>query len=157
MSIAKKLACLSASVTLLLILSTGPALAQRSAGSVGIGGQIGSPSGITLKIYNPRGFSYDFLAAWNLDDFFFLNIHGLLEHHIGPTQRLHFFYGPGAFIGIRDRPNRDDEVEAGISGSFGIGFVIDRLEFFGQITPRLALVPSTDGEIGGGVGLRFYF
>lgn len=157
MSILQKIASIAASLTLLLTLIIAPAQAQRAPGAIGIGGQIGDPSGVTLKIYNPSGFSYDFLAAWDLDRFFFLNIHGLLERHIGQTQGLHLFYGPGAFIGIRDRDPGDDDVVVGISGSVGLGYVLDRLEFFGQLTPRLALVPDTDGDIGGGVGLRFYF
>ena len=145
-------------LALLLALSCSSALAQRAPGSIGLGGQVGEPSGITLKFYNPRGLSYDFLAAWDLDDFFFLNVHGLYERHLNTTQDVHFFFGPGGFIGIQDRPrDEDDEVIAGISGTFGLGFLIEQFEIYGQLTPRLAVVPETEGDIGGGLGVRFYF
>lgn len=140
-----------------LFLLASPAHAQRTDGAVGIGGQIGDPSGVTLKIYHPGRFSYDFLAAWDLDDFFFLNLHAVRERHLGNTPRLHYFYGPGAFIGVRDRAPDDDDLVLGISGTLGISYVVDELEFFGQITPRLSVVPDTDGDVGGGVGVRFYF
>ncbi len=139
------------------LLFSQEAFAQRAPGSVGIGAQIGEPSGVTLLVYNPQRTSYDFLAAWDMDDFFFLNSHALFEQHFGRSNRAHFFYGPGAFIGLRDRSNdRDDEVVVGVSGRVGVGYLFDRFEVYAQLTPRLALSPSTDGDFGGGVGFRFY-
>ena len=139
----------------LFVLFALPVLAQRTAGSVGIGGQLGDPSGLTLKFYNPR-VSYDFLAAWDLDEFFFLNAHAVYDRHLGNTPNAHFFYGPGAFVGIHEN-RKDDDIEAGISGTFGIDFLIERVEIFGQLTPRFSIVPETDGDLGGGIGLRYYF
>jgi hypothetical protein len=134
--------------------------AQRTSGAVGLGGQIGEPSGLTLKIYNEDAPSYDFLAAWDLDDFFFLNGHALWNYDINAEnieQDFEWFIGPGAFIGIDDR-GVDDEAVFGISGTIGLNLVVDRrFEFYGQITPRIALIPETDGDIGGGIGFRFYF
>lgn len=135
-----------------------PAHAQRAPGDIGLGGQIGEPSGVTLKVYNPRSVSYDVLAAWDLDDFFFLNAHALYERHLGDTPNVHFFFGPGGFIGVNDRPRgEEDDAVAGISGTFGLDFLIERFEIYGQITPRLEVVPETEGDIGGGLGLRYYF
>ncbi len=140
-----------------LVFTAPDALAQRMPGQVGIGAQIGEPSGVTLMVYSPRGMSYDFLAAWDMNDFFFLNAHGLFEQHFGRSERAHFFYGPGAFIGIEDRPRgTDDDVVAGVSGRIGVGYLFDRFEVYGQVTPRLALTPATDGDIGGGIGFRFF-
>lgn len=140
----------------LLVLLAGTARAQ---GSIGLGGQLGDPSGLTLKLYNPGRVSYDFLVAWDLDDFLFLNVHGLYERRIDTTEGdFRFFYGPGGFIGFLDRPaGQDDDVVLGISGTFGLGFYIEQFEIFGQLTPRLALIPDTDGDLGGGLGVRFYF
>ena len=141
----------------LMLITANEAAAQRAPGAVGIGAQIGEPSGVTLMIYNPQRMSYDFLAAWDMDDFFFLNTHALFEQHFGQSNRAHFFYGPGAFIGIRDRSNdADDEVVVGVSGRVGVGYLFDRFEVYAQLTPRLALSPSTNGDFGGGVGFRFY-
>ncbi len=135
-----------------------PAAAQ-SRGGVGIGGQIGDPSGVTLKFATSRGYALDFLAAWDLnDDFFFLNVHALYERSLGTEPGLNFFFGPGGFVGFFDGNGRgNDDAVVGISGTFGVNYYIDRFELFAQLTPRLALIPETDGDLGGGVGVRFYF
>ncbi len=130
---------------------------SRTSGEVGIGIQAGQPTGLSLKIYKPNGWSPDFLAAWDLDDFFFLNLHGIKEHHLGDSQRAHFFYGPGAFVGIVDRPKEfEDDVIAGVSGTFGFSLVFGDIEFFLQGTPRLSIIDKTNFDMGGGVGVRFY-
>lgn len=139
---------------LILVL---PVTAQRASGDVGLGVHIGQPTGLTLKVYNP-GTSVDFLAAWDLDDFFFLNVHAIYDTHLNDENTIHFFYGPGGYVGIRDRGRElDDEVELGVSGSFGFDFLIDKFEIFLQATPRLSLVQTTNFDMGGGVGFRLYF
>ena len=129
--------------------------AQRQYGDVGIGVQIGQPTGLSIKVYKPVT-SLDFLAAWNWNDFFFLNIHGLYDTHLNDQNTVHFFYGPGGFIGIRERSDRNDDVELGVSGSFGLDFLIHKFEIYLRATPRLALVKSTRFDMGGGVGFRIY-
>jgi hypothetical protein len=141
-----------------LILLARPAEAQRAGGDVGLGLQIGEPSGVTLQFYNPGSMSWDFLAAWDVDDFFFLNVHGLYYRDIGQRNDVHLFYGPGAFIGIRDRGrDEDDDVVVGISGTIGIGIMVEQFQIFASVTPRLSLIPGTDGDVGAGVGVRYYF
>lgn len=133
-----------------------PAEAQRAPGALGAGGQVGSPSGVTLKVHNPQAISYDFLAAWDLDDFFFLNVHGLYERPFRAenVDNLEYFFGPGAYVGFED----DDDAVFGISGTFGLNFLFEqRFEIYAQLTPRINLVPDTDGNLGGGLGLRYYF
>lgn len=129
--------------------------AQYRRGNVGLGGQIGEPSGLTLKVYQRPGFAYDFLAAWDLEDFFFLNVHGLYERPLQDSP-LRYYFGPGVLLGIQDRED-DDEVTAGISFALGLNFFIEQFEVYLQVTPRLEVIPETKGDFGGGVGLRFYF
>ena len=132
--------------------------AQNTGGDLGIGGQIGEPSGITLKSYDPGGMSYDFLAAFDLDDFFYLNAHGTFERPVSDDGQLNVFYGPGGFVGIYDRPtDSDDELALGISGRLGLNVYIEQFEIYVQVTPRIEVVPATDGDIGGGLGFRYYF
>ena len=133
--------------------------AQRPSPSVGIGFQAGDPTGLSLQFYRNHGMSTDILFAYHFDHFFFLNIHGLWNTHLDDSGHFHFFYGPGGFIGVRTFRSelRDDEVAAGISGNLGLSLVLSRLELFGQVTPRLEVTPNTDLNIGGGVGMRFYF
>lgn len=125
--------------------------------SVGIGAQFGDPTGITLRINNSAGLSYDILAAWNVNDYFLVNVHGLWNHTLAPNPRLTYFYGPGLFAGVRERGRwEEDDVYLGISGTIGLSLYIQRLELFGQLTPRLSVAPGTNGDVGGGLGLRFY-
>lgn len=148
-------------VLLLFVALTNTELsAQPPAGNWGVGIQFGDPSGLTIKRYNPGAMSFDALLAWDLNDFFFLNVHGLWEKNINASPNFNFFYGPGAFIGFIERNKRfddDDEIRLGISGTFGLNYYVDRFEIYLQLTPRLAVIESTDADIGGGLGVRFYF
>ena len=147
---------LGAAVALVCLLPARDADAQARRGNVGLGGQIGEPSGLTLKVYRRPGFAYDFLAAWNLDDFFFLNVHGLYEKPLQDSP-LRWYLGPGAFFGVRDHARDDDEVVLGLSATAGINFFIEQFEVYLQATPRLEVIPDTDGNLGVGIGLRYYF
>jgi hypothetical protein len=138
--------------------------AQVAGHNLGIGGQLGDPSGLAIKWYRSGSGgslnfrAWDFLFAWDTDDDvdrFFVNAHGLFERPIS-TVPLDFYYGPGLFIGLVERDPGDDGVYLGISGNFGISYEIDRFDIFLQLTPRLALAPDTDGDLGGGIGARFW-
>jgi hypothetical protein len=154
----------------LLLLAVGvwtlPAQAQRTSGAVGFGGQAGTPSGVTLKVHNNSTASYDVLAAWDArDSFFLLNAHAQFNEGLNAQNveegELEWFVGPGAFVGFFDDidDNDFDEGEAviGASGRTGLNFAFaEHFEVYGQVTPRLALIPATQLQIGGGIGIRFY-
>jgi len=156
---------LSLFAVFLLTVCAEPAHAQRTSGSIGVGGQLGDPSGLTLKVYNEQKPSYDFLAAWSLrgNTSFFLNGHAQWSRDLNPEgldQDLEWFVGPGAFLLVEDNdgPGDDDEAVFGVSGTIGLNLVLNRrVELYVQATPRLALAPDTDGDIGGGLGFRYYF
>lgn len=151
-------------VTLFIVHGTvQDAYAQPMGYNFGIGGQLGDPSGLSLEYYPGGGGvfgsdSYEFLLWWDTDgnfDHFAANIHALFDRPLSGAP-LDFYYGPGFFLGFYERPG-DDGIYAGISGQFGLAFDIDRFEIFGHLTPRLAIAPDTDGDLGGGIGARFYF
>jgi len=50
-----------------------------------------------------------------------------------------------------------NELALGLSASVGINYFVERFEVFLQLTPRLNLIPRTNADLGGGVGLRYYF
>ena len=138
------------------LLLSATAAAQAPPGDTGLGGQIGDPSGVTLKLYQRPGFAFDFLAAWDLDRFFFVNAHALYERPI-PDSPLRYYLGPGVVVGVNEGPDEENDAVIGVSGQFGVNFFVDQFEVFLQLTPRLNVIPDTDGHIGGGVGLRYYF
>ncbi|GAB4493024.1 MAG: hypothetical protein OHK0019_16080 [Saprospiraceae bacterium] len=133
--------------------------------NVGVGFQAGAPTGLNLHFRNTKPMRLDILFAWDFDDddrdFFFVNVHGLFFKPLSANPKFNFYYGPGAYIGVRDRDrppfDDDDETVLGFSGNFGLNLEIDRFDIFLQLTPRLDLVPDTDFDIGGGLGARFFF
>jgi hypothetical protein len=144
---------------LLLSSATLSAYAQSHTppGQTSLGGMLGDPSGVTLKVYSHTSFTaYDFLLAWDLDRFFFFNAHGLYERPL-PDSPLNYFLGPGILLGVREHPRQGNDVVLGFSGNFGLNFFVERLEIFLQLMPRLHVIPETEGDIGGGVGVRYYF
>ncbi len=148
----------------LLFLLTGafaalPAQAQEPGTTIGLGGQIGDPSGVSFKFYEQPDRSYDFLLALDLnDDFFFLNAHRLAERPLGTEAPLRYYYGPGVILGLDgDDEDDDNDVVLGVSVTLGANLFIERFEVFLNLTPRLRVLPATDGALGGGGGLRYYF
>lgn len=131
---------------------------QVSAQRVGIGAQFGEPTGLTVRVNNNHGANLDILGAWNFGEYFFLNIHGLWERRVFDIPQFHYFYGPGLFVGSRGLRNHEvDNMTFGISGSVGLNLYLGPIELFGQLTPRFSVFPSTAGEMGGGIGGRYYF
>lgn len=149
-----------------ILLFTALKINTICAQNVGVGFQVGDPTALNLHFRNTSGaMRPDILFAWDFDDndrdFFFVNVHGLWFKRLGTKEPFNFYYGPGAFIGIRDHDGRgrddDDDVVVGVSGNFGVNYEFPRVDIFLQLTPRLAIVPDTDFEPGGGLGVRFFF
>lgn len=149
---------LSLLVLFLIALTATDASAQR--GSLGIGGQIGEPTGLSLRLGAGRG-ALDFQAGWNLsDDYLFAQGHYLLANNRLPTSGadVRAFYGPGVFVATHnaDGPG-DNDTAFGLSVNAGVSAFFNAFEIYGQITPRLQLVDETDFDLGGGLGARIYF
>ncbi|MCB0551519.1 MAG: hypothetical protein KDD19_28395 [Phaeodactylibacter sp.] len=152
---------MSALFVALLVFAFSSGLQAQRPGGVGIGVQLGDPSGLSLNLPTSGRASIDLLAAWDLDNFFFLNGHALFMQPLGSVPELGVFYGPGLFIGVRDRDTRrwdfEDEIYAGLSGTVGLNYFINQFEIYLRATLRLQLIDKTDGSAGGGLGLRYYF
>ena len=128
-----------------------PAIAQP--GGFGIGGQIGEPTGLTIKVRTPVS-TFDAAAEWDFGDYVFVQGHLILVERRLPLQRtaVNYFYGPGLFIGARDGA----DTAFGLSANAGVNYYTGQVEFFGQITPRLRLTPDSDFDLGLAFGIRFY-
>jgi hypothetical protein len=133
--------------------------APHAQAQVGLGGQVGDPTGLTLRI-GSTGSAVDLAAGWNLsNDSFFAQVHWVPSQIPlgGPRPALRLFYGPGVFVGVDGNRNRDNRTAFGGSFNVGLGIWTGPVEIFGQLTPRLQLIESTDFNLGGAVGLRYYF
>src|SRR5690606_14638560 len=79
-----------------------PPTAAAQPGPIGIGGQLGSPTGLTLKFAGRPG--VDLAAEWDFDDYFFIQGHVLLAERRfpGASADVRYFYGPGLFVRQRN-------------------------------------------------------
>lgn len=131
---------------LALCLAAPPAAAQLA-----VGGQVGTPTGLSLKLGAGRG-AVALAAGWDFDDAVEVEGHYLLRdrQRVGSSGRVGLFYGPGAFV----RAGNDD-TDAGISLAVGLSaFLTREIELYGLLSPRLQLVDDTDVDLGAGLGLR---
>jgi hypothetical protein len=152
-------------VFLLLILgSTAISARAQYTNSFGLGAQLGGPTGISMIWDRPSSLSYDLTVAWDVDDFLFVDLHGIIRDSFVYIEdhALYLFYGPGGFLEFRDRNRHEnrfgnDDVFVGVSAMAGVGYGYQDWSFFLRMTPRLSIVPGTDFDFGGGIGFRYHF
>ncbi len=139
----------------LLLIGLAPAATAQPRDLLGIGGQVGDPTGITVRLPSTQRYALDFLAAWDLDETFFFNAHAQYYESVPESPKIRYYYGPGAFIGIEDRG--DTELLLGVSGRFGVNVWLEPFEVYLQITPRFSIIEATRFNVGAGLGLRYFF
>ncbi|MEM1114898.1 MAG: hypothetical protein AAF845_11325 [Bacteroidota bacterium] len=136
-------------LSLALLLLVAPAASAQFA----IGGQIGDPTGLSLKFGGGPG-ALLVAVGWDLDGFDRVAAEGhyvLRTRPLQGTRTARLFYGPGVFVHARE------EAEDDIGVSLGVGLEGDLspdFELYGLLSPRLQLVDETDFDLGGGLGLR---
>ncbi len=123
-----------------------------------IGVMIGAPTGLNAKYWiDPRS-TLDLAVAWLFEDEGYLEIHGdYLFHYLYPSVPrgllpLYFGLGPAIRIGENDS-------FFGIRIPIGIEYFILNipLSIFGEIGPRVEIIPNSSVKVAGGVGIRFVF
>ncbi len=135
------LAVLSLSVTAL------DSRAQSS--STWIGFEAGSPSSITLMFDRGRDANLEFLAAWDLGEWFFVNGHMLFLANESTDPPLSLRYGPGLFAGTRNE-------QLSLGGSFRLegAYHWNKYAAYLALTPGLEVIERTEFVMGGGLGFR---
>lgn len=130
------------------------AQAPKPKRQLGLGGQVGTPTGLTLKHYFNTTTGGVFLVSWNLDRFLLLSTHVTVERSI-PDSPLRFFFGPGLFA-FRGNAAQDRRFRFGVSALPGLNFFSGHFEVFLQANPGLRIIPNVKFSVGGTVGLRYY-
>jgi hypothetical protein len=147
------------SLTLLVALGLGnapvPAQAQRLAGAVGVGAQVGRPGGLALKTYRSSHVAIDLALTTDGDDRAVLHLHRVREWAVSTTS-VHAMAGPGLAVGTTTA-DQDRALVAAAGGMAGLNFFADRFEVFLHVTPRVRFLPKVDAAFGGSVGLRYFF
>ncbi len=130
-------------------------VAQRQSGAAGVGGQVGHPGGLALKLYRPDPVVYDGVLSTDGNDFVVGHFHRLWEQPL-PNSPLHLYVGPGVILGL-DHLTQSPHLRLGVSGEAGLNFYAERFEVFLHVTPALRFLPDARMGLDGNVGLRYYF
>ncbi len=143
-----------------LAFLTNPARSQDR--GLGIGVIVGDPTGISTKIWTTSTNALQFALAWQARDPFLgtrVSFSGDYLWHsfdaIHSTQRLPVFYGVGGVFAS----GGGADPALGVRGVVGIDWLSRQspIDVFLQVVPVLELAPSTDFELGAGVGIRYFF
>lgn len=130
----------------------------------GAGIYLGEPTGITLKGYPGPRLAIDGIAAWSFYEnsvtFIGAVTYDFIDIPVSTSViTLPFYAGVGGKLAI-DRGGKDDgRTTFGLRVPVGIAVQYTRhpVEIFFEVAPGLRLVPATDFDLTGGVGVRFYF
>lgn len=147
-------------VVLAIVFSVGIADAQDR--GVGAGVIVGDPTGISLKIWTSGTNAAQFAVAWQTRDRFLgtrVSFSGDYLWHsfnvIRSEQRFPIYYGVGGVIAAGGGPAG----AFGVRGVVGIDWLSRQapVDVFFQVVPVMVLTPSTDLELGAGLGIRYFF
>jgi len=137
---------------LLLTAAAVLALALPAQAQFAIGGQVGDPTGLSIKAGAGPG-ALLLAVGWDLDDSISAEGHYVLSNRRiqGADANVGLFYGPGVFLKACDNCDTRFGVSLGIGLEAGL---TREIEVYGLVSPRLQLVEETEFDLGGGVGLR---
>ena len=132
--------------------------------NIGLGIIFGEPTGLTFKIWNRQTVAFDAGAAWSFIGGKYFQIHSdLLFHNFNlfkvETGRMALYYGPGARIKFGSNDVDASNITVSLRLAIGISYEFEKtpVELFIEVVPMLDLIPSTEPNMAGGVGFRYYF
>lgn len=155
----KKLLTIIISVVFLTFASSS-LYAQDQDKDLGIGFMIGEPTGLSLKSWTGGNNAFDLGLAWSLGRYDAVNIHGdYLWHNYNTFNEvdegtLPLYYGVGARLTF----DENDDAVIGARVPVGINYLFEDspIGLFLEVVPVLNLAPTTDFDVDGGLGVRFY-
>jgi len=139
-------------ITSVLFSSTGP-------GHFELGLVLGEPTGISMKMWFDRNTAIDGAVSWSLRDKnkdlylhadYLMHSYGLINDSSG---LLPLYYGIGGRIVLANETALGARVPVGISWLFNGA----PLDLFVEIAAVLNILPDTDFELNGGIGIRYIF
>ena len=143
---------------LVFSLNASDAKAQASTddGQMALGVILGDPSGISLKYWMGSNNAIDAGLAWSFQGADAIGLHAdYLWHKWLDVEKgsLALYYGVGAKTWI------GDDFGLGVRIPVGLNYLFAEapLDLFVEVVPALNVIPSTDFNGNGGLGVRFYF
>ncbi len=143
----------------ILVLAPG---AELQADKTGLGIILGQPTGLSFKRWTTEKNALAAGVAWSFIGIESFHLHLDYLWHSGidtATEDIEdagntlFYYGMGGRVTISDDP------ETGVRIPVGINFILSEapLDIFIEIVPVMLLLPDTDAELNGGIGIRYWF
>ncbi|MEM6646627.1 MAG: RNA polymerase subunit sigma-54 [Bacteroidota bacterium] len=143
-------------LALLLLAAPLPARAQAETtpSSVGLGGHVGDPTGLVLRIHPRLGQAVDILFALDRERYRYVTAHLLMERFM-PNSPLQLYAGPGLMTGS---VVSDGDFRYALGGSIMVGtqFYRGRMGIFLHVLPQLRLLPTRQFNGAAGIGFRYY-
>jgi hypothetical protein len=133
--------------------------------NIGLGIMLGEPTGISFKMWSRQTVGWDAGAAWSFVGGKYFQIHSdFLLHNFNlfkvDTGRMALFYGAGARLkfGSNDTDGGSDVILS-LRVPVGISYEFEKtpIELFLEVVPMLDLIPSTEVQMAGAIGFRYYF
>jgi hypothetical protein len=145
--------------TLLTILALAALLAPalgyaQSSGGTGIGVVLGEPTGVTARFMS-GGNNFQVHAAWSFSGDAAVQLNGdyLRSGRLDTDPMMPFYFGLGARVKFADDAVLGIRIPLGVSHFFKS----DPFEVFAELVPILDLVPDTEFDFNGAVGIRYFF
>ena len=149
-------------VILVILILSASVMLSATERKIGAGFILGSPSGITGKLFLDKGNAVDIGLGVASGDGFYL-YGDYLRHFSGvfPAENLNLYFGIGPGYHRYEKKNRwdEDEVENRLEVRLPIGleYMVDKvpLGVFIELAPAMRVAPDFDFEVRGGIGLRY--
>ncbi len=135
--------------------------ASTYGGNFGLGVILGEPTGICFKNWTSGSGAIDGAMAWSLGKHGSLHLHAdYLLHNFSTIKvnrgQMPFYIGIGGRIKFID-DNKDDQV--GVRIPIGLAYIFPTvsLDIFMEIVPILDLLPDSELDWNGAIGIRYFF
>ncbi len=139
-----------------------PAFAQShliAGGDNEFGVILGEPSGLSFKSWTSWNKAIDLGLAWSFQDKGYFHIHAdYLFHDFDAIEvdngSFPYYFGIGARAGFAD-----EDTVIGMRLVIGLEYLHEEypVSFFGELAPVLDVIPETEFDMNGGIGVRMIF
>lgn len=143
-------------IVLMAILLSGTVAAQES--GFGVGVILGEPTGLSCKFWTGSRTAIDGAAAWSFADESALHLHADYLFHNFDLCELEKGKLP-LYFGLGGRFKLEEDSKIGVRIPIGGAYIVEGapLDIFLEIVPVLNLVPGTEFELNGAIGIRYFF
>jgi len=143
-------------ILLLIILSN--ILFAAKPGKFGLGIILGDPTGLNCKIWQSDRIACDAALAWSFGKEGSVHIHADYLIHSYEIIRVRKGKFP-FYAGLGGRIESKDKTALGLRIPLGMNYLFENvpIDIFLEFVPTLNIIPSTEFDLEGGIGARYYF